>query len=201
MSRPVGDQSEPRRRVCCYASTIARTRCGRFVHDFRAPFDNNVPECDLRMVQVQHGISGCWRRSDRAERFLSIWLYLLTARKQSKRPTGVLCKLVGGTFPTAPVDVLPAHGEDEHRELTATCRRNRREYDHRAYRHRRDRQRFERLGAHLRRHAVPTGVMRSDEAPTHWYGEVTRSADENRRVNDEAAVAYAAWKPLSLRRW
>jgi len=68
----------------------------RFAHDFRVPFDNNLSERDLRMVKLQQKISGCWRTSAGAERFLAIRSYLSTARKQGLRPIDALMALAAG---------------------------------------------------------------------------------------------------------
>jgi len=68
----------------------------RFAHDFRVPFDNNLCERDLRMVKLQQKISGCWRTTQGAERFLGIRSYLATARKQGQRPIEVLTRLASG---------------------------------------------------------------------------------------------------------
>ena len=68
----------------------------RFAHDFRVPFDNNLSERDLRMVKLQQKISGCWRTTRDAERFLAIRSYLSTARKQGQQPIDVLTALAAG---------------------------------------------------------------------------------------------------------
>jgi len=68
----------------------------RFAHDFRVPFDNNLSERDLRMVKLQQKISGCWRTTEGAERFLAIRSYLSTARKQGERPLDMLTWLAAG---------------------------------------------------------------------------------------------------------
>jgi len=75
----------------------------RFAHDFRVPFDNNLSERDLRMVKLQQKISGCWRTTEGAERFLAIRSYIPTARKQGQRPLDVLTRLAAGQpWPPAP---------------------------------------------------------------------------------------------------
>lgn len=68
----------------------------RFAHDFRVPFDNNLSERDLRMVKLQQKISGCWRTTEGAERFLAIRSYIGTARKHGLRPIDVLTALAAG---------------------------------------------------------------------------------------------------------
>jgi hypothetical protein len=76
----------------------------RFATDFRVPFDNNLSERDLRMIKLQQKISGCWRTTQGAERFLAIRSYLSTARKQGRRPIDVLTALTAGqpSLPAAP---------------------------------------------------------------------------------------------------
>ena len=76
----------------------------RFAHDFRVAFDNNLSERDLRMIKLQQKISGCWRTTQGAERFLAIRSYLSTARKQGQRPIDVLAALAAGQpwLPAAP---------------------------------------------------------------------------------------------------
>jgi len=54
----------------------------RFANDFRIPFDNNLVERDIRMIKIQQKISGSWRTTTSAERFLALRAYISTARKQ-----------------------------------------------------------------------------------------------------------------------
>jgi len=68
----------------------------RFAHDLRVPFSNNQAEQDIRMVKLQQKISGCWRTSAGAERFLAVRSYIATARKHGHRPLDVLARLAAG---------------------------------------------------------------------------------------------------------
>jgi len=84
-------------------------RCEReatlFAHDFSVPFSNNICESDLRMVKLQQKISGCFRTTEGAERYLQVRSYISTARKQGQDTLGVLSALAQGT------PWLPAAGE------------------------------------------------------------------------------------------
>jgi transposase len=65
----------------------------RFAHDFTVPFDNNLVERDIRMIKIQQKISGSWRTSTGADRFLAIRAYISTARKQGQGLLGALTSL------------------------------------------------------------------------------------------------------------
>lgn len=69
----------------------------RFAHDFRVPFGNNQAEQDIRMVKLQQKISGCWRTTEGAERFLTVRGYTSTARKNNIGPLHALRLLTAGT--------------------------------------------------------------------------------------------------------
>lgn len=65
----------------------------RFAHDFRVPFDNNLIERDIRMVKLQQKISGCWRTTTGADRFLALRAYISTAGKHGHHVTHALTQL------------------------------------------------------------------------------------------------------------
>lgn len=78
----------------------------RFAHDFQVPFGNNQAEQDIRMIKLQQKISGCWRTTTGAERFLTIRSYLSTARKNGLGALHALDALTNGT-PWLPASASP----------------------------------------------------------------------------------------------
>jgi transposase len=78
----------------------------RFARDFQVPFGNNQAEQDIRMVKLQQKISGCWRTTIGAQRFLTIRSYLSTARKNGIAALTALDALSAGT-PWLPASASP----------------------------------------------------------------------------------------------
>lgn len=78
---PIG-QSTARNLLCRLDGQ--REQVLRFATDFRVPFDNNLAERDLRMVKLQQKISGGWRTTAGAERFLALRSYISTTCKQGR---------------------------------------------------------------------------------------------------------------------
>ena len=68
----------------------------RFCSDFRAPFDNNQAERDIRMVKLQQKISGSWRTLNGARDFCAIRSYVSTLRKNQRDILGGLHLLFEG---------------------------------------------------------------------------------------------------------
>jgi transposase len=68
----------------------------RFANDFTVPFGNNQAEQDIRMVKLQQKISGCWRTTSGAQRFLTIRSYLSTTRKHGISALAALDALATG---------------------------------------------------------------------------------------------------------
>jgi transposase len=57
------------------------TEIWRFAHDFTVPFDNNQAERDIRMIKLQGKISGTWRKTTCAQKWLQIREYISTTTK------------------------------------------------------------------------------------------------------------------------
>jgi transposase len=95
----------PRRRGRC-KQTPARNLLERlllgkdqvlaFLDDLTIPFDNNQAERDLRMLLVQHKVSGCFRSAVGSDAFARIRGYLATLRKQRVPLLTALASLFAG---------------------------------------------------------------------------------------------------------
>ena len=61
-----------------------------FVRDFRAPFDNNQAERDIRNLKTKTKVSGCFRTVGGARRHIGVMSYFSTVRKQGGNAFGSL---------------------------------------------------------------------------------------------------------------
>lgn len=68
-----------------------------FMHDFRVPFTNNLAEQDIRMIKVKQKISGCFRTTEGAERFLAVRSYISTVRKNGLRIFPAIVSALNGS--------------------------------------------------------------------------------------------------------
>lgn len=68
-----------------------------FINDFRAPFDNNQAERDVRNVKTKIKVSGCFRTEDGVHYYLTITSFLGTAKKHGINASDVLTKAFNGT--------------------------------------------------------------------------------------------------------
>lgn len=73
-----------------------------FLYDFRAPFDNNLAERDIRMVKLQQKISGCFRTKKGADMFYVIRSYISTAMKQKRN----IMQILKTAFENEPVSLI-----------------------------------------------------------------------------------------------
>ena len=60
-----------------------KTEIMRFLYNKDVPFDNNLAERDLRMVELKQKISGCFRTQTGAEVFCRVRSYISTVKKQN----------------------------------------------------------------------------------------------------------------------
>ncbi len=67
-----------------------------FLDDFAIPFDSNQAERDLRLLKVQHKVSGSFRSDRGADAFACLRGYLSTLRKQGVALLAALETVVAG---------------------------------------------------------------------------------------------------------
>ena len=67
-----------------------------FMRDFAVPFDNNLPERDLRMMKLRQKISGTFRNFDALVDFCRIRGYVSTARKNGLNALDALHRVFAG---------------------------------------------------------------------------------------------------------
>jgi len=74
----------------------ATTEVWRFARDFTVPFDNNQAERDIRMIKLQGKISGAWRKTPNATRWLQVREYISTVTKNGLNTLAALCDAITG---------------------------------------------------------------------------------------------------------
>ena len=67
-----------------------------FLYDFRVPFTNNHAEQSLRMIKVRQKISGSFRTTKGAERFLRVRSYIATVRKHERLVLQAIADAIDG---------------------------------------------------------------------------------------------------------
>ena len=68
----------------------------RFLTNFEVPFTNNAAEQGLRMMKVKEKISGCFMSREGGRIFMSIYSYILTAKKNGLNSMNALLDAVNG---------------------------------------------------------------------------------------------------------